>query len=160
MSAMDIVLLVALIIAAVIAGLYFLNKWASKKMTGQQEVIDRTRMVTSIYVIDKKKDKAANVNLPKAAMDQLPKMYRFIKMPFVKAKIGPQIITLMCDAKVFKALPVKKSVKVGLAGIYIADMVGMKTEKEMKDAKKKKTAGEKPDAGGNFISGLVSRFKK
>ena len=161
MSAMDIILIVTLAVATVVAGLYFLNKWASKKMTGQQEIIDKTRMVTTIYIIDKKKDKAANVNLPKAAMDQLPKMYRFMKMPFVKAKIGPQIITLMCDNKVFNALPVKKSVKVGLAGIYIADMVGMKTEKEMKEMKKKKSASEnKSGSDGNIINRLTSRFKK
>ena len=159
MNPMDIILLVVFIIAAIVAGLYFLNKWAAKKMTGQQEIIDRTRTVTSIYVIDKKKDKAENVNLPKAALSQMPKMYKYMKMPFVKAKIGPQIITLMCDNKVFKALPVKKSVKVGLAGIYIADMVGMKTEKELKDQKRKKAA----DAAGDkksFIGGLVGKFKK
>jgi len=155
MSAMDIILIVLLAVAAIAAGLYFLNKWAAKKMTGQQEIIDRTRTVTTIYVIDKKKDKTANVNLPKAATSQMPRMYKFLKMPFVKAKIGPQIITLMCDNKVFKALPVKKTVKVGLAGIYIVDMVGMKTEKEMKDQKKKKT-GEKK----NPLAGIAARFKK
>ena len=152
---MDIILIVLLAVAAIAAGLYFLNKWAAKKMTGQQEIIDRTRTVTTIYVIDKKKDKTANVNLPKAATSQMPRMYKFLKMPFVKAKIGPQIITLMCDNKVFKALPVKKTVKVGLAGIYIVDMVGMKTEKEMKDQKKKKT-GEKK----NPLAGIAARFKK
>jgi len=159
---MDIILLVVLIVAAIVAGLYFLNKWASKKMTDQQEVINRTRMVTSIYVIDKKKDKAANVNLPKAASAQLPKMYKFIKVPFVKAKIGPQIITLMCDNKVFNALPVKKSVKVGLAGIYIVDMVGMKSDKEMKELKKKKKTADAQEPGGvkNILTGLKTRFIK
>ena len=162
MSSMDIILLVVLIVAAIVAGLYFLNKWASKKMTDQQEVINRTRMVTSIYVIDKKKDKAANVNLPKAASAQLPKMYKFIKVPFVKAKIGPQIITLMCDNKVFNALPVKKSVKVGLAGIYIVDMVGMKSDKEMKELKKKKKTADAQEPGGvkNILTGLKTRFIK
>ena len=145
MSAMDIMLIVVFVVAAIAAGLYFLNKWASKKMSAQQEVVDRTRTVTTIYVIDKKKDKAANVNLPKAALAQLPRMYKYMNMPFVKAKIGPQIITLMCDNKVFGALPVKKSVKVGLAGIYIVDMPGMKSEKEMKALKKQKSKKEKAE---------------
>ena len=168
MNAMDIILIVAAAVAAIVAGIYFLNKWAAKRMTGQQEIIDRTRTVTTIYVIDKKKDKAANVNLPKAAASQMPKVYKFIKMPFVKAKIGPQIVTLMCDGKVFKALPVKKSVKVGLAGIYIVDMVGMKTEKEMKEQKKQKAGGAKkdgrnsaPDNGKkSAFAGIAARFKK
>ena len=156
-SAMDIILIVVFAVAAVGAGLYFLNKWASKKVSGQQEMIERTRTVTNIYVIDKKKDKAANVNLPKAAVSQMPKIYKFINMPFVKAKIGPQIITLMCDAKVFKALPVKKTVKVGLAGIYIADMVGMKTAKELKELKKNK---KQKDGNQNFLGGIKKRFAK
>ena len=158
---MDIILLVTLIVAAIVAGLYFLNKWASKKVTNQQDMIQQARTVTSIYVIDKKKDKAANVNLPKAAMSQMPKMYRFIKMPFVQAKVGPQIVTLMCDAKVFKAIPVKKNVKVGLAGIYIADMVGMKSDKEMKDLKKKKKqAADKPGAEGDVFKKIKAKFFK
>ena len=161
MNAMDIILVVVLAVAAVVAGLYFLNKWATKKQGEQQEVVDRTRQITTIYVIDKKKDKAANVNLPKVAMTQLPKIYKYIKMPFVKAKIGPQIITLMCDAKVFKALPVKKSVKVGLAGIYIVDMPGMKTAKEMKAMKdKKKAKDEKPKGVQGIVSNVKDRFKK
>ena len=155
---MDIMLLVFFIVVVLGAGLYFLNKWATKKVSGQQEMVAQMRTVTSIYVIDKKKDKAQNVNLPKAASAQMPKMYKFIKMPFVKAKIGPQIVTLMCDNKVYNALPIKKNVKVGLAGMYIADMVGMKTEREMKELKKqkRKETGEKPDVLGS----LMARFKK
>jgi len=161
MSAMDIILLVSLIVAAIVAGLYFLNKWATGKQSQQQEIIERTRQTTTIYVIDKKKDKAANANLPKAAMAQMPKLYKYMKMPFVKAKIGPQIITLMCDPKVFKAIPVKKSVKVGLSGIYISDMAGMKTAKEMKDQKKKKNpAGEEPKGAQAVLDNVKGLFKK
>ena len=159
MSAMDIILLVTLIIAAVVAGLYFLNKWATKKVSGQQEMIEQTRTVTNIYVIDKKKDKAANVNLPKVALSQMPRIYKYIKMPFVKAKVGPQIITLMCDAKVFKAIPVKKSVKVGLAGIYISDMVGMKSDKEMKELKKQKKLASDKNSKNNIINKVKNLIK-
>ena len=33
------------------------------------------------------------------------------KMPIIKAKIGPQIMSLICDEKIFDSVPVKKEVK-------------------------------------------------
>ena len=45
-------------------------------------------------------------------------------MPLVKAKVGPQIVNLMCDKSVFEIIPVKKNVKVELAGIYIVSVKG------------------------------------
>lgn len=143
LSAGDIIIIVMAIVVAIIAGLYFLNKWAYKKMDGQQAIIDKAKTLTNIYVIDKKKDKISNVNMPKAVVDQMPKIYKFMKMRFVQAKIGPQIITLICDKNVFEALPTKKSVKVELAGLYIVGMPGLKSKKEMKAAKKEKEAQKK-----------------
>ena len=58
--------------------------------------------------------------------DQIPKYMQLKKMPVVKAKIGPKITTLLCDEKVFKDLPVKKMVKVDIAGIYIVGIKGYK----------------------------------
>ena len=138
MQPLEIFLLLFFIVFAVGAALYFLNKWAATRMGDQQELIEKTRQVVNIYVIDKKKDKITNVKLPKAATDQMPKMAKFMKMYFVQAKVGAQITTLMCDKKAFNALPVKKNIKVGLAGIYIADIPGMKSEKEIKAQKKEK----------------------
>ena len=59
-------------------------------------------------------------------------------MPIVKAKVGPQILTLMCDKNIYDVLAVKKTVKVELAGIYISKIVGMNIED-----KKKKSFGQK-----------------
>lgn len=139
MNAPDIILLVILLLGAAAIGLYFLNRWAASRMNDQQNMIERTKMTVSIYVIDKKKDKPANANLPKAVAEKLPKIYRLMKTPLVKAKVGPQIVTLMCDKQVFDALPIKKNVKVDLAGIYIVGMKGMKTKKEMKALRDKKS---------------------
>ncbi len=143
MQAGDIIIVVMLVVGALVAGLYFLNRWAYRKMDDQQAMIEKTKMSTAIYVIDKKKDNIKNVNMPKAVIEQMPKMYRFMKLYFVKAKVGPQIVTLMCDKKVFKVIQLKKSVKVELAGIYIVNIKGMKTEAELKKAEKEKKAKEK-----------------
>ncbi len=146
MSLMDWLLIIVAVLAVIIAGLYFLNRWASKKMTEQNDVIEKTRQTMSIYVIDKKKGKAKDANFPKAVMQQLPKMTKLMTLPLVKAKIGPQIMTLICDKRVFKALPLKKTVKVDLAGMYIVDMKGLKTEKEYKESKKKGKGNESTKA--------------
>ena len=148
MTGWDYLFIVFIIIAAVGVGLYFLNKWASTKMVEQQETMDRVKQMVTIFVIDKKKEKPSNSTLPKEVKAQLPKIYRFMKMPMVKAKVGPQIVTLISDQKVYDALPLKKNVKVELAGMYISGMQGLKSKKEMRAlavAKKAKGAVSEPE---------------
>lgn len=127
MAIWQIILIVLLVIAVVLVGLYFVGRKLQTKMDQQQTLINQHKVVTSILVIDKKKEKITKANLPKMVVDQVPKMYRFRKMPLVKAKIGPQVMTLLCDDKVFKKLPTKKMVKIELAGIFI---VGIKSVKK------------------------------
>lgn len=131
MGPWDIAIIAFVVLALLIGAFFILNRWASKKMVEQQGMVERTKQPASIYVIDKKRDNIQNANLPKAVMEQVPRWNKIIKMCFVKAKIGPQIMTLMCDKEVFNALPLKKTVKVELAGIYIVSMAGMKSKKEM-----------------------------
>lgn len=145
----DIILIIFLVLAVLVGAFYFFNKWAYKKMDSQQAIIDKSKQSATIYVIDKKKDKITNINMPKMVVDQIPKAYKFMKMYFVQAKIGPQIMTLMCDKRVFEAIPVKKNVKVEIAGIYIVNVIGMKSVEEVKAAKKAKKAKEKEEKKQN-----------
>ena len=142
-TALDIMLLVVLIIVLVVGALYFLNRAAYKKMDEQQALIDSTKMSATIYVIDKKRDKLTNINLPKAAQDQIPAYAKLMKMYFVKAKIGPQIVTLMCDKNVFNAVPLKKNIKAQISGMYLVDFVGLKSAEQMKQQQKDKKKQEK-----------------
>jgi len=142
----DIILIVVLVLGGIVAGLYFLNRWASRRVTQQQDMVEKTKQTASIYVIDMKRDKAANVHLPKMVMDNLPRTAKLMKMYFVKAKVGPQIVTLMCEKTVFNALDVKKTFQVELAGIYIASVKGMKTKYELAQARKAKKAKAKETA--------------
>ena len=146
MGIVDILIIVSVVLVAALAGLFFLNRWASKKTVEHNTMIERTRQSAEIFVIDKQMGKLLEANIPKAALEQVPKMYKFIKTPLVKAKIGPQVMTLMCEKRVFKALPVKKTVRVELAGMYIVDMKGLKSASEQKahdKAKKEKQLGHK-----------------
>lgn len=107
-------------------------------MIQAQEFIDQNKTTVQIFIIDKKMEKPTPSNMTKSVYEQLPKTARMRKMPIVKAKVGPQIVNLMCDKSVYAVLPVKKNVKVELAGIYIVKIHGM----NLAD-KKKKTFSEK-----------------
>ncbi len=122
---MDVMFIIMIVVAVIGVGLYFLNKRLSARMTQANSFIESSKQITSIYVIDKKRDKITNVKMPKIVMDQVPAYQKVFKNYFVQAKIGPQIMTLMCDKHVFNAIPEKKNVKVELAGIYIVSVVVM-----------------------------------
>lgn len=114
------------VIVGILVGLYFWGKKLQKKYDAQQEVINQHKQAVNIFVIDKKKDKPENLKLPKQVREQLPKMYRKRKMPVIIAKIGPQIQTLMCDEAIYASMPIKKQVKVELAGILVVNILSGK----------------------------------
>ena len=121
------ILLVILIIAAVIlAILYFLGNKLQKRQLEQQQMLDAAAQTVSLLVIDKKKLKLTQAGLPKMVVDQTPKYMRRMKMPFVKAKVGPRIMTLIADPKVYEIIPVKKEVKATVSGIYITGVRGIR----------------------------------
>ncbi|WMC94032.1 hypothetical protein [Kineothrix sp. MB12-C1] len=126
MNTLSIVLLVilAVLLIAVVA-LYFLGKRAQKKQEAQQEQIDAMKQTVSMLVIDKKRMKMKDSGLPQAVIEQTPRLLRGSKFPVVKAKVGPQIMTLVCDEKIFDMVPVKKEVKAVVSGIYITDVKGL-----------------------------------
>ncbi|MCD8089333.1 MAG: hypothetical protein LUD81_01680 [Clostridiales bacterium] len=146
LSATDITLILVVVLAAAVAALFFLSRWATSKYDDQQTQINRMKQSTTIYVISKKHDKAENVNLPKVVTEQMPKLGKFMKMYFVQAKIGPQIITLITDKNVYNAIPVKKNVKAEIAGLYIVSIAGLKSADQMKKERKAKKEKAKAEA--------------
>ena len=136
------VTIVMLIILAVLAGiavaLYFLGKKAQKREEEQREQIDAMKQTVSMLIIDKKRMKIKESGLPQGVIDQTPKMMRWTKLPIVKAKVGPQVLSLVCDDKIFDDVPVKKEVKATVRGIYITSVKGIHGSiSRNKEAKKK-----------------------
>ncbi|MEG1958105.1 MAG: hypothetical protein RSB37_05300 [Acetivibrio sp.] len=120
LSALTITLLVILVVLiALIVFLYIYGNKLQKKQEAAQEQMESGAQNVSILVIDKKRMKLKEAGFPQVVVDQTPKYLRRSKVPVVKAKIGPKIMTLMCDDKVFEVIPVKKEVKVVMNGIYI-----------------------------------------
>lgn len=126
MDLWQIILIIVIVVVGILAGLYFAGKKMQGKADSQQSLINQSKQVVSMLVIDKKKIKITKSNLPKMVIDQVPWYLKFRKMSMVKAKIGPKITTVMCDDKIFKEIPVKKQIKVELAGIYIVKLISVK----------------------------------
>ena len=114
------ILIIALITAAIIlAVLYFVGRRLQKKQAESQAQLDAMAQNASMLVIDKKRMKIKESGLPAVVINQTPWYLRRSKVPVVKAKVGPKIMTLIADEKVFEQIPVKKEVKVVISGIYI-----------------------------------------
>ena len=87
-----LVILAILIVAVVV--LYFLGRKMQKKQEEQQQQIEAYKQNVTMLVIDKKIMKLKEAGLPQSVIDNTPKMMRRSKLPIVKAKVGPQIVTL------------------------------------------------------------------
>ena len=125
MSTSTIILLV--VIAVLVAGLAFLTFWGNKqqkKAEASQQQIEAAAQPMTMLVIDKKKMKLTESGLPKIVIDSTPKLYRRSKVPVVK--IGPRIMTLIADEKVFDIIPVKQEVKAMVSGIYILSVKSLR----------------------------------
>lgn len=127
MSTGWIVTIVILVVMVGIAvALYFLGKRAQKKQAEQQEQIEAAAQVVQMLIIDKKKMRLNQAGLPEAVMQQTPKLMRRSKVPVVKAKVGPQVMSFIADAAIFDEIPVKKEVKATVSGIYISKVRGVR----------------------------------
>ena len=117
------VLLVILVIAVIaLAVLYFLGRKLEKRQVEQQQLLEMSKQTVSMLVIDKKKMKIKDSGLPKMVYEQTPKYMRWAKVPVVKAKVGPKVMTLLADERVFASLPVKTEAKVVVSGLYITEI--------------------------------------
>ncbi len=130
-----IVILIVLVVAMVV--LYFIGKKMQKKQAEQEAQIEAAKQTVTMLIIDKKKLKLKESGLPAAVLEQTPKYMRRAKFPIVKAKVGPQILSLICDAAIFDVIPVKKEVKATVSGIYITDVKGIRGKLNAASGKKK-----------------------
>ncbi len=137
MNGWIILIIVIAVITAILAVLYFLGKKAQKKQAEQQTLMEENKQTVSMLIIDKKRMKLKESGLPQMVIDQTPKLMRGSKMPIVKAKVGPQIVSLVSDEKIFDNIPVKKEVKAVVSGIYILDVKGLHGKTQAAPAKKK-----------------------
>lgn len=132
-----IVVIVVLLVAVIALGI-FGQKMQNKSEASQAELKAAAQSVTML-VIDKKRMKLKDAGLPQIVLEQTPKYLRGAKLPIVKAKIGPKIMPLICDEKIFDLIPLKKEIRASVSGIYIMEVKGLRSNSlEQKPDKKKK----------------------
>ena len=105
-----VLLIIAIVLIVAVIVLYFLGKKAEKKKAEQDEQIAAAAQSVTMLIIDKKKLRLKDAGLPAAVVEQTPKLMRRTKMPIVKAKVGPKVMTFISDASIYERIPVKKEV--------------------------------------------------
>ena len=143
MDALGIIFTILIVIAIIFAILYFVGKKMQKKQAASAHMIQQNKQTISALIIDKKRTRITQANMPKSVMNEVPKRMRFQKVPLVKIKVGPQIITMFTDKNTFEALPVKKIVKLEVSGGYILGYTTQKKGEKKVEFERKLTWREK-----------------
>ena len=105
MSFWNVLLVIIVILAILLVVLYILGSRMQKRQAEQQTMIDASKQTVSILAIDK-----------------TPWYMKWAKLPIVKAKIGPKVVTMIADEKVFLQLPLRTEAKVVISGLYITEI--------------------------------------
>ncbi len=120
----------------VIILLWRATKKQEKRRDEQQEIIDDVAQTYSMLVIDKKKVRLKDADIPDYVKKETPWYGQRAKVPVVRVKVGPNVMNMIADNEIFDLIPVKKEIKAKVAGIYITDVRGIRTSL---DKKKKRT---------------------
>ena len=145
------VLLVILLVAAVVLGImYYFGRKMEKRQVEQQSMIDAAKQTVTIIAIDKKKMRLKDTDFPAEALAQTPWYAKRVKVPVVKVKIGPKIVTMISEEKAFQQLPLKVEAKVVISGLYITDVKSARGG--LIPLPKKKTIGQR-------ITGIFKKDK-
>lgn len=133
-----VLLIIAIILLVVMVVLYFLGKKAQKKKEEQDAQVAAAAQSVSMLIIDKKRMRLKDAGLPQQVLAQTNKLMQRSKLPIVKAKVGPRVMTFIADERVFEEIPVKKEVKATVSGLYITGVRGLRGSLEKPQGKQKK----------------------
>ena len=134
---LTVLLVIVIVLVIVFIVLLFLGRKLQKRQVEQQALMESMAQTVSMLIIDKKKMKLKDAGLPKQVYEQTPKYLRGTKALVVKAKIGPKIMTMLCDQEVFEILPLKTEVKAVVSGLYITSIKSIRGSVVPKPKKKK-----------------------
>ena len=148
MQLWHVLLIILAILAGVLVALYFMGKRLQKRQAEQKEQIEAAKQQMTILVIDKKRLRVTEAGLPQQVVDQVPKLMRRSKLPVVKVKAGPRVMTMIADEAIYDMIPVKKEVRATVSGIYITDVKAVRGKLELPEKKRK------------GLMGLVDRARK
>ncbi len=132
-----IITLIILAVGGVV--IFFLYRKGSKLQAEQDEQkqkLQASAQKVTMLVIDKKRLPFKDSGLPQIVIDQSPKRARRVKVPVVKAKVGPKIMSLIADEDVYDQIPVNASIQAMVSGIYITSVNNFRKAPVEKEEKK------------------------
>lgn len=147
-TAWIITIIVIVVLGVAIFVLFFMGRKAQKQQNEQAKQMLKSSQTMNFYIIDKKKMRLKDANLPKLVLDSADWKTKLFKMPIVKVKAGPKVMNLVSDPDVYKTLLPHQEVKAQVSGIYINS--AQRIRGPVMDEKKKK----KQAKGGSFIDKL------
>ena len=112
-----VLIVLAVLLVALLVFMYFYGRKMQAKQAEAEKQMEAAKQTVSILVIAKAKKKLKEAGLPDQVYESTPRQYRFLKVPVVKCKVGPRVMNLLADAKVFDILPVNKMCTVSLSGM-------------------------------------------
>ncbi len=118
-TAWIITIIVVVVLGAAIVALFFMGRKAQKQQDEQAQQMQKTAQTMNCYIIDKKKMRMTNAGLPKIVTDSAGWRAKFVRVPIVKVKVGPKVMSMVCDPDVFKILAPHQEVKASVSGMYI-----------------------------------------
>ena len=117
--------IVLLVLVAVMLVLYFVGQKMQKKQMEQKEMINAAATPMTMFIIKKEILPMKDANLPKVVFEQGGKQAKRMakaKIPVIKAKVGPQIMTLICDESIYADVPPHGEIKGMVSGIYLTQV--------------------------------------
>ena len=148
-----IAIIVMVVLIGVMIALYFAGNKLQEKQMAQKEQINAAAQPANLFIIDKKIMPMKDAKLPKSVMDQAPKRYQKAKIPVVKAKVGPQVMTLICDESIYDEVPSHGEVKAMLSGIYIISVRAIhKSTKKLQQQEQEQASKRKKSLRERMVS--------
>lgn len=145
-TALTVILIILAVIAVLLIVLYVLGRKAEKKSESQRATMEAQSQTMSFYVIDKKRMKITEAGLPKMVTEQTPKYLRWTKLPIIKVKVGPRVMSLICDEKIYSSILPKQEVKATVSGLYVMSAKRLRGPvPEQKKSRKEKRAEKKAE---------------
>lgn len=135
-----VLLVIVIILAIAFVALLIFGRRLQKKQAEQQGAIDAAAQTMNFFIIDKKYMKLTEAGLPKMVVEQTPKYLRRTKMPVIKVKVGPRVMTLICEPKVYETVCPNQEVKATVSGIYVTSAKRIRGPIVETDPKKRKEA--------------------
>lgn len=122
-AALIFIIIAAVLLVSVIV-MIVVGRRMQKKQDNVKAEMEAAAQVVSLLVIDKKKMKLKDANLPAAVYENAPKLAaRIYNYPIAKVKVGPKVMNLMVEDSIYDLLPIKKECKVKVSGIYITQII-------------------------------------